>query len=305
MTGEGAPSLSVVVPSVNGWQDLEGCLRALEQECATVPLEVVVPERCGASVQGRCAERFPWAIVLPVSADTTIPQMRSLAFDRATAPTVAVIEDHVLVPPGWAQEMVSARSDGVRVVGGTLVNAATERTVDWAAFLCEYSHVLTQLTPGPADWLVGNNTSYERTLLDEFRGTVRTGRWENVLHDAMKQRGVVLWCAPDIVVLHKKHYTVGEYTSQRFLYARAFAADRMDGYQGIPGVVRRVLYGAAAGALPPVLYARIVSRVWKSGLHRRELLRSLPLLMLFVVAWGVGEMAGAWFGGGGALAKVK
>lgn len=305
MTGDGAPSLSVVVPSVNGWQDLEGCLRALELERLELSLEVIVPERCGAVVRGPLAERFPWAHMLPVSMATSIPHMRALAFDRATAPTVAVIEDHVLVPPGWAQQMVSAQSGDVRVVGGTLVNAATERTVDWAAFLCEYSHVLTQLTPGPADWLMGNNTSYERALLNEFRDTVLAGRWENVLHDAMKQRGVALWCAPDIVVSHKKHYTVGEYTSQRFLYARAFAADRVGGYRGVPGAIRRMLYGAAAIALPPVLYTRIVSRVWKSRLHRRELLRSLPLLLLFVVAWGLGEMAGAWFGDAGALAKVK
>ncbi len=30
------PALSVVVPSVNGWSDLEGCLAALEREHATV-----------------------------------------------------------------------------------------------------------------------------------------------------------------------------------------------------------------------------------------------------------------------------
>ncbi len=301
----GAPSLSVVVPSVNGWEDLEGCLRALERERSTVALEVIVPERCGALVRGPLADRFPWAQMLPVSTLTSIPRMRALAFDRATAPTVAVIEDHVLVPPGWAQQMLSARSGDVRVVGGTVVNGATERTVDWAAFLCEYSHVYLPLTPGPADWLMGNNTSYERALLAECRDTLLAGRWENVLHDAMQQRGVVLWCAPDIVVRHKKHYTVGEYAAQRFLYARAFAADRVNSHRGMAGVIRRVLYGAAAAALPPVLYTRVVSRVWRSRLHRRELLRSLPLLMLFVTSWGLGEMAGAWFGDAGALAKVK
>ena len=300
-----APSLSVVVPSVNGWQDLEGCLQALELERSTVALEVIVPERCGERVRGALAERFPWVQLLPVSVDTSIPRMRALAFERAIAPTVAVIEDHVLVPTGWAQQMLNARSGDVRAVGGTLVNAATESTVDWAAFLCEYSHVFMPLTPGPADWLMGNNASYERALLTECRDTWLTGRWENVLHDTMKQRGVVLWCAPDIVVQHKKHYTVGEYTSQRFLYARAFAADRMDGQRGMPGLIRRLLYGAAAAALPPVLFTRIVLRVWKSRLHRRELLQSLPLLLLFVVAWGLGEMAGAWFGDAGAMAKVK
>jgi hypothetical protein len=285
---------------VNGWPDLEGYLAELERERAAVALEVLVPERCGAEVRSAVARRFPWVQVLPVSRETTIPQMRALAFREAQAPTVAVIEDHVLVPAGWAERMLEARAAGARVVGGGVVNAATQRTVDWAAFLCEYSHLVTPLRAGAAQWLTGNNTAYERALLGECREVVESGRWEDVLHDAIRQRGVELWCRPEIWVHHKKHYTVFEYTTQRFLYSRAFAAARVEG----EGLVRRLMHGALAFALPPVLFARIVTRVWRSGRHRAELVRSLPLLAVFVCAWAAGEVVGAWFGEGGALARV-
>lgn len=294
------PALSVVVPSVNGWRDLEGCLAALEQERRSLPLEVLVPERCGQSVRNAVVQRYPWVRLLPVPTGTTIPRMRALAFADARAPTVAVIEDHVLVPPGWAHQMVAARSDGVRVVGGGIVNAATEQTVDWAAFLCEYSHLLAPLTAGPAEWLTGNNTAYDRTLLEECQDVVEAGLWEDVLHQAFRKRGVVLWCRPDIVAHHKKHYTVGEYVSQRFLYARAYAGARVRG----TSLGHRLASGLLALALPPVLLTRIVSRIWRSGAHRAELGRSLPLLAVFVVAWGLGEMVGGWFGEGDALGKV-
>jgi hypothetical protein len=111
----------------------------------------------------------------------------------------------------------------------------------------------------------------------------------------------MLWCRPDIVAHHKKHYTVREYVSQRFLYARAYAGARVSG----TGPAYRLAYGLLAFALPPVLFARIVSRVWRSGAHRGELGRSLPLLALFVIAWGLGEVVGGWFGEGDALAKVN
>jgi hypothetical protein len=257
------------VPSVNGWQDLEGCLAALEQERASLALEVLVPERCGQVVQDAVAQRHPWV-------------------------------QHVLVPAGWACQIAAARRDGVRVVGGGVVNAATERIVDWAAFLCEYSHLMAPLSPGPAEWLTGNNTAYERALLEECRDVVETGRWEDVLHEAFRRRGVVLWCRPDIVAHHKKHYRVGEYLSQRFLYARAYAGDRVKG----ASIGRRVAYGLLAFGLPPVLLARIVSRIWRSGAHQAELARSLPLLVLFVTAWALGEVAGGWLGEGDALARV-
>jgi hypothetical protein len=297
----GLPVLSVVVPSVNGWQDLEGSLAALERERNTTPLEVLVPERCGDVVRNALARRFPWARILPVGELITIPGMRALAFQNAASPTVAVIEDHVLVPPGWARRMVEARAGEVRVVGGGVVNAATGRTIDWAAFLCEYSHLLAPLPNGPATWLTGNNTAYERALLAECRDVIETGQWEDVLHEAFRKRGVVLWCRPDIIVGHKKHYTVGEYTSQRFLYARAYAAAKLRG----ASAAQRLVRGALSLALPPVLFYRIVARVWRSGAHRSELLRSLPLLAVFVLSWGLGEAAGSWFGDGGALAKVK
>jgi hypothetical protein len=69
-------------------------------------------------------------------------------------------------------------------------------------------------------------------------------------------------------------------------------------------VARRFAYGLFAFTLPPLLFYRIVSRVWRGGLYRSHLVPSLPLLALFVCSWGLGEVAGAWFGDGGALAKV-
>lgn len=294
-------ALSVVVPSVNGWSDLHDCLTALEGERASLALEVLVPERCGEVVRASLAQRFPWVRQLPVASDATIPQMRALAFRASTAPVVAVIEDHVIVPAGWGARMVEACSGEVRAVGGGVVNAATGTTVDRAAFLCEYSHMLVPLPAGPADWLTGNNTAYRRSLLDECQDVTDQGRWEDVLHAAMRARGTTLWRRPDIVVGHKKHYSIGEYTSQRFLYSRAYAGARV----AKESMGKRLAYGAVALALPPLLLLRISRSVWASGTQRGDLLRSLPLLLLFVISWGVGETAGAWFGPGNALSRVK
>lgn len=295
-----ARQLSVVVPSVNGWQDLNGCLAALERERVATPLEVLLPERCGAGVRTSLAQAYPWVRVFPVSPKTTIPAMRALAFMEATAPTVAVIEDHVIVPGGWARQMVRARTSEARVIGGGIVNGATARVVDWAAFLCEYSQAVGPVSPGPAAWLTGNNTAYDRALLIEFQKVIAAGRWEDVLHEAFRQHGIVLWSRPDIVAQHTKHYTVGGYLSQRYHFARAYAGAG----QKTAAPIRRVLRGLLSLALPPVLLGRIILRTWRGGTHRAQLIRSLPLLAVFVSAWSVGEAVGCWFGEGNSLAKV-
>ena len=295
------PRLSVVIPSVNGLADLAGCLDALAVDARRTPLEALVVDRVGDALRQQVRASYPWVRVLEAAPGATIPQMRAQAFDAAVAPIVAVIEDHVQVPPGWAEQMLAAHARGEEVVGGAIVNAATERLVDWAAFLCEYSQLLPPLPSGPVPSIAGNNTTYRRVLLDRFREATNAGRWEDHLHEVLRENGIELYCHPEIEVGHKKHYTVWEYTSQRYLYARSFAGSRVRN-RSLP---QRALYAAAAAVLlPPLLLARIVGRVWSRPPYRPMLLRSLPLLPLFVAAWSAGEVVGASLGPGDALSRV-
>lgn len=296
-----AAALSVVVPWVNEASDLDGALAALAGERDTVALEVLVPTRHPAASVAAMAARFPWARLLPAPAGHTIPELRALAFRAAGAPAVAVIEDHVLVPRGWAAAMLQALEGGAVAVGGAVENAATETLLDWAAFLCEYSQLLPPLPAGEVGGLTGNNTVYRRAALEAVRPAWEAGRWEDHLHAALRAAGGRLEQRPEIVVGHRKRYTLGEYTGQRFLYSRAWAGMRATGW----APARRVAAGMAALALPPVLFLRIARTVWGKGRYRGLLLRSLPLLAWFVLAWGWGEVVGYWAGAGASLRRVR
>ena len=295
------PELSVVVPSVNGPGDLLGCLAALESQRQDVDLEVLVVDRLGEDLRAAVRRDFPQARLIESAPDETIPQMRARAFREATGEAVSVIEDHVVVPPGWARSLLDALAEGESVVGGSVENAATETLLDWAAFLCEYSHCIPPLPAGPADWLTGNNVVYRRELLERYRAVTEEGKWENHLHDRMREDGVRLVCRPEIEVGHKKHYTFGEYLSQRYLYARSYAGARVSQAPAL----KRLAYGGAALILPPLLFYRTVRRIFEKGRHRGWLFRSLPLLAVFVTSWGLGEVVGYWFGAGNSLSKVR
>jgi hypothetical protein len=290
--------LSVVVPAVNTLVDAAGCLEALEKQRADVDLEALVVDRIG--IADSIGRLFPWARVLRVSPSTTIPEMRALAFREAKGEAIAVIEDHVIVPPGWASRMLDAVAEGRPIVGGSVENAATRTLMDWAAFLCEYSHCIPPIEGGSVGWLTGNNVVYTKKLIDEHREVVEAGKWENHLHDTLKEEGVELHCRPDIVVGHKKHYTFAEYMSQRYLYARSYAGARVTGAP----LLRRAAFGVGAFALPPVLFYRTVSRIVSKKKHLGTLAKSLPLISLFVTSWGAGEVVGYFFGPGDSLSKV-
>jgi hypothetical protein len=301
------PVLSVVVPSVNTLADVERALTALERERHTVPLEILLVDRLGEDVRAAVRGRFPLVRIVEASSTATIPAMRKLAFATARGEFVAVIEDHVIVPPGWARALVDAEraaqaaaSTGEAIVGGSVENAATRRIVDWAAFLCEYSHCLQPLARGPSSWITGNNVIYPRALLGRYLDRLSPYAWENHLHDMMRADGVVLMMRPEITVGHQKYYTLREYLSQRYQYARSYAAARVAN----ASLARRAAVGAAVAALPPLLFARTVARIWGKRRHRLQLFLSLPYIAVFVIAWTFGDVVGSWFGAGDSFQKV-
>jgi hypothetical protein len=294
------PDLSLVVTSANGWPPLEECLTAASRQSG-VELEVIVADRCGGDLPAQVRRAFPHVQVLEATPDTTIPELRAMAFRVARGATVAVIEDHVMVPPGWAKSMLDARAAGALVVGGSVENAATDTWIDEAAFLCEYGHLLPPLPAGPVAGLTGNNTLYDRELLERYREVTDGGFWENRLHDAMREDGVELVCHPEISVGHKMHYTFGEYMSQRYLFSRAFTGKRMEGV----GAAKRYAFGLASFVLPPVLLWRVGRNLWSKQVDRGLALRSMPLIGFFVLAWAFGDAVGSIFGPGDAPQKVR
>ncbi len=86
-------------------------------------------------------------------------------------------------------------------------------------------------------------------------------------------------CAPVPAssVDHKKHYTEWEYLTQRYWYARSYAGNRVAGSTPLRGII----WVVAAGALPPVLLWRIVSRGLRKEVPRSLVRRRVPLLPLF------------------------
>jgi glycosyltransferase involved in cell wall biosynthesis len=294
--------LSVVIPSVNGLEILLECLTALQRQEAGAPsLEIIVIDRCGDHVRTALSSRMPDLVVIPVAGNVSIPQMRAIGFQHARGAAIAVIEDHIIVPPEWASRMLQAISAGASAVGGSVYNAATETIVDWSAFFCEYSHLMAPEGGDDVERLTGNNVTYRRELSESYSVRAFKDQWEDEIHDALRRDGICLKCAPEIAVGHKMHCRMTEYISQRYWYSRArtgSASTHMTRSSRVFGFLKSL-------ALPPVLFARVVGNVIGSRRHQLQLAASLPLLAVFVCTWAAGEAVGYAAGPGQSLAKIR
>jgi GT2 family glycosyltransferase len=292
------PRLSIVVASVNGLPYLEACLEALERHAPDC--ELIVADATNAETRALVTRRWPEVKLLSFDEPMTVPELRAAGIFAATAPAVAVIEDHCNVTPGWAARIAAAHEEGHAVVGGPVRNVMTRRLRDWSAFLCEYSNYLEPFPGGPVGDLPGMNVSYDRRALAAIDDLLREGHWESWLHPRLLERGFELYSVPDAVIEHAKDFGFGEFVSQRYHYARSFAGTRNRQIGS-----KRVVYALGTPVLVPLTIWRIGGNVKRRRRFSGVFARSLPLITVYAAVWAVGESIGYTFGGGRSLLRVR
>jgi GT2 family glycosyltransferase len=293
-----ATDLSVVIASVNGLPYVEHCLESLATQAPDA--EVIVADSTDRETRRVLSERWPDVRLLEFDEPRTVPELRAEGIFAARGRYVAVIEDHCVVTPKWATSLVGAHERGVSVVGGPVRNAAP-RIRDWAAFLFEYSGYMEPSDGGPTDDLTGMNVSYDGNAIEAIDDLLRDGRWEGWLHRRLRERGFSLHCDADAVIEHAKDFGVREFCSQRYHYARAYAAMRSPDLS----MLERIVHAVATPVVVPLLLGRIVRNVLARRAHRRELVLALPLLLLYCVVTAIGEAPGYVWGDRGSLLKVR
>jgi glycosyltransferase involved in cell wall biosynthesis len=282
-------------------------LRALREQESTPPYEVIVADRLQDAVSERIRAEFPKVQLFACPAGTSLPELRTLALDRARGDYVVVTEDHCVPEKDWLAAMAEAfeaASPRTAAVGGVVENGVCETGLDWATFLCEYSGFMGPIANGPvtAGAVPGMNVAYRRSAINSAGREVLTrGFWETTLHPLLAQKGMEFYLSDRIALRHKKSFPFRLFAAQRFLYSRYYAGIKFPPQQR----VKRAGMAVLSLALPPLLLYRMVRSVAVKRRHVPELIRALPYLTLFALIWAAGEAVGYMFGPGDALSRIE
>jgi hypothetical protein len=106
---------------------------------------------------------------------------------------------------------------------------------------------------------------------------------------------------PSIVVYHAKRFGFGEFLAQRYYFGRSFAAVRV----ATAPLRTRAFFIAVSLLLPPLFLWRYTHYFVSKRRFVKQVIRTFPLLVIFAVAWSVGEFFGYAFGDGGSSLRVK
>ena len=130
MTETARPPISVTVSTVQGWPDIAREIRTVIDSVHDVGGEVVVTD--GSGNPAPPAEEVGPGVVWLSYPGESVFQLRDRGYKAARGTIVAITEDHVRVPSGWARQMLDAHAahPEATAIGGSVENAATGNAMD-------------------------------------------------------------------------------------------------------------------------------------------------------------------------------
>ena len=226
----------------------------------------------------------------------------SEAYKLASAPIVAITEDHCFVAPDWATRMLAAHAEHpeATAIGGSVENGAVDDDWDWASFLVVQAAIAAPIASGPARKLAGPvNTSYKReglASIDDFDGM---GTLDMEHQNELGRAGHVLLADDSIRVVHDQslgtrgtlliHYHAGR-TFTGFLRQRMDRSAWLR-FLGVP-VIPYVRFARAVILARRKGYGVVVGRVW-------------PAMLALFLTQGAGQLMGFLAGPGDSPRRVQ
>jgi hypothetical protein len=300
MDSSAVPQLSVIVASVHFGEDLEGCVDTLVKQAQGKNVEIIVSD---CSLNGALKDlqaKYPEVIFIPFPEKTTLPCLWGEGIARSRGQIITITESACIVDDNWIAEILKAHEFSHPVIGGAVETAKLNKWVDWAAYFCEYGQFMYPLKEGVVNELPGNNVSFKRWTLNQGREFIRNGFWKTYWCRKLQEEGIQLMSAPSILVYNKKSYRLMPFLIRRFRHGRCFAGMRV--VQA--ALLTRICYALGSPLLPVIFLFRTINALWAKKRYRKEFLLSLPIAVLAIVMWSMGEFLGYVAGKGNSCSYI-
>src|ERR1041385_7570110 len=127
-------ALSVVIATPDTFETIRRTVGRLREQTARdeIELVVVVPSASALAPITGAFDAFASHVVVEVGAVRSIGEANAAGGRRASAPIVALPEDHVLPDPGWAEALIRAHEGAWAAVGVAVRNANPATRISWA-----------------------------------------------------------------------------------------------------------------------------------------------------------------------------
>jgi len=296
------PELAVILVTPGPYQTIRRTVSALRMQTARARLELVIvcPSKEKLQINDAEMAEFCSVRIVELHPVRTLAAPRAAGINAATAPLVALGEDHAFPQPDWAESLIRAHQQCCGAVGPAFLNA-NPGLMSWLCLVMDYGRWIDPVACGATDDVPGHNSAWKRSLLLEYGPALeRMLQAPTVMHWDMHAKGHQLYLESAAKISHVNITRPLCFHLDHFYGARVFASARASGWPW----TRRLLYAAAA----PMFMIR-KARTWhqnicRLGLESELLPKAWPVLLLSAAGVALGETLGYIFGAGRAEQRI-
>lgn len=287
------PLVSVIVPALNSCATIPRCMEAFAAQETRHRFEIIVVHSGEDDTCERAAATLPGTRVLQLEKRALAATARNHGVALARGTILGFIDSDVYVAPDWVDAAVAAAAKGADMVCGAIGNANPHSPVSRAEQIVMFSEFLATSPERPMWFALSGNLLMPRDAYDRYGPFVEIRAAEDLIFSRRAmQRGARVLFDPQLVVFHDNRQDVGRYLrNQRLLGRYTAMARRVVPFadSASPWLFLLLLPVAPAAKL-----AKILLRMWRwSPRPVVTIARELPLVLLGVLAYGVGQVQGA------------
>jgi hypothetical protein len=194
-----APALSVVLVAGSGLAGIARTMRHLRAQTARDRIELIVVAESARAVDAGAlqGDAFAACRVVEVGPITQRGDAAARGIRAATAPIVAMIEDHSYPEPEWAEALLRAHAGPWTVVGPAVANANPDYPASWVNYMLSYGSFAPPVAAGERELLPWHNSAYKRDALAPFGDRLGTLlEWEGWLQHELRASGHSMYLEP-------------------------------------------------------------------------------------------------------------
>lgn len=283
-----------MIPSYNSSEEIGRCIHALREQEVDVPYEIIVVDSSNDST-GETLESYEDIKLIRMEKRCYPGTGRNIGVQHAKGRIICFTDADCVPPRNWLRSIYELRPDeNGLAIGGPILNGTPDSLIGSASYFSTFSSFMPRPDRQTFRFLATANLALAKThfhTVGSFRD-FSSCKGEDVLFgEKCKRAGIKVTFCPSVSVVHMNRTSLASFLAHQRSLGRGSGDSRM--LYWLPGsVVARVpLFWPL---VPGVRFLRIVSRSIRYGVgQRKNILKSLPLILLGSMSYGLGFVQGA------------
>lgn len=289
------PALTAVVIIGNNRKRVQRTLRSILEQDIADQIVIMVFDRADRPARDLPELTQANTIYEPIDNDSTPGRLQARATLAASTDIIAFVEDHVVVPAGWARESLRRHREGYTGVTGTIDSGNPHHRWARIVFSITYGPYILSKEPGETTEIPGTNSSFIRSKLLRFETELALLLGSPILLvRRLAAEGERFYRASDLPLQHWNDLRFFDNWIALFYSSQIYICNLLTLEKW--SAIRRALRFLITPLVPFVRARRNYVVAKQNGASMKQFFADLPAAFLFHIGSTMGMAAGLLFG---------